>query len=260
MLATFSLRLAFGLAGSLLLLPSSIINPRFYRVHFLTILGLNALATVMASVLVSYWLWGLSAVAIILAFLGSIVWSLDGAPGGKPILWLSTLVQLGFLIAVDTQAHARISNEHISASIAANEPLLVADDVASAAVLGLAMTAMLMGHSYLVAPTMSLAPLLRLIAALMAVILARMVFAGIGLWSWTTDHSLVNLGDETVLWLPLRWGLGFVAPLILGAMAWQTAKIRSTQSATGILYVVVIFCFLGELTGQLLLRNTGTVL
>ena len=42
-------------------------------------------------------------------------------------------------------------------------------------------------------------------------------------------------------------------------MAWRTARIRSTQSATGILYVVVIFCFLGELTSQLL-RGTGMTL
>ena len=52
---------------------------------------------------------------------------------------------------------------------------------------------------------------------------------------------------------------GFVAPLALDWMAWQTARIRSTQSATGILYVVVIFCFLGELTSQLL-RETGMTL
>jgi len=58
----------------------------------------------------------------------------------------------------------------------------------------------------------------------------------------------------------VRWGLGFVAPLVLGVMAWQTARIRSTQSATGLLYVVVIFCFLGELTGQLLLSTTGYTL
>jgi hypothetical protein len=43
-------------------------------------------------------------------------------------------------------------------------------------------------------------------------------------------------------------------------MAWETAKIRSTQSATGILYVVVIVCFLGELTGQLLFDKTGYIL
>ncbi len=63
-----------------------------------------------------------------------------------------------------------------------------------------------------------------------------------------------------LLWLPLRWGLGFLAPLLLGGMAWQTARIRSTQSATGLLYVVVIFCFLGELTGQLLQGETGYAL
>jgi hypothetical protein len=57
----------------------------------------------------------------------------------------------------------------------------------------------------------------------------------------------------------LRWLLGFLAPLGLDWMAWQTARIRSTQSATGILYVVVIFCFLGELTSQLL-RGTGMTL
>jgi hypothetical protein len=61
------------------------------------------------------------------------------------------------------------------------------------------------------------------------------------------------------LWLPLRWGLGFAAPLGLTWMAWQTARIRSTQSATGILYVVVVFCFLGELTA-LLLRDGGLTL
>jgi hypothetical protein len=62
------------------------------------------------------------------------------------------------------------------------------------------------------------------------------------------------------MWLPLRWGLGFLGPLVLAWMAWQAAKIRSTQSATGILYVVVIFCFLGEMTSQLLLSTTGYAL
>ena len=62
--------------------------------------------------------------------------------------------------------------------------------------------------------------------------------------------------DDTQLLLPVRWLVGFAGPLVLGWMAWQTARIRSTQSATGILYVVVILCFLGELTG-LLLRDSG---
>ena len=137
--------------------------------------------------------------------------------------------------------------------------LLAPADVTSAAVLGSALSAMLMGHSYLIAPSMSQTPLMRLLGGLAAATLLRMALAGVGLWSWTAGHSLANLEDETVLWLPLRWGLGFVAPLVLGWMAWQTARIRSTQSATGILYVVVILCFLGELTAELL-RGAGLTL
>src|SRR5262249_4053513 len=128
---------------------------------------------------------------------------------------------------------------------AASFSMRLADELTSAALLGSATTAMLMGHSYLITPTMSLTPLRRLLCALLASLTLRMVLAGLGLWSWTREHSLVNLEDETVLWLPLRWGIGLLAPLILGWMAWQTARIRSTQSATGILYVIVIFCFLG---------------
>ncbi|HMC67137.1 MAG TPA: hypothetical protein VKI65_19535, partial [Gemmataceae bacterium] len=121
-------------------------------------------------------------------------------------------------------------------------------------------TAMLMGHSYLIAPAMSMTPLMRLLVLLFGATMLRMLLAGAGLWFWTREHSLANLQDETVLWLPVRWGVGFVGPLVLGGMAFQTAKIRSTQSATGILYVVVILCFLGELTSQLLLRSTGSIL
>jgi hypothetical protein len=140
------------------------------------------------------------------------------------------------------------------------QPWSLADAAASAAILGTATTAMLMGHSYLIAPAMSIVPLQRLLAALFTALLGGMALAGVGLWSWTRAHSLLNLEEAAALWLPLRWGLGFVGPLVLCGMAWQTAKIRSTQSATGILYVVVIFCFLGELTGQLLFESTQGVL
>jgi hypothetical protein len=137
---------------------------------------------------------------------------------------------------------------------------VLADDLTSAALLGAATTAMLIGHSYLIAPAMSLTPLLRLLAVLVVATLVRMGVAGVGLWFWTNAPASPSLETETMLWLPVRWLLGFVGPLGLGWMAWETAKIRSTQSATGILYVVVILCFLGELTSQLLLGKTGIVL
>jgi hypothetical protein len=87
----------------------------------------------------------------------------------------------------------------------------------------------------------------------------RALVDGGALGHWTSEHSLGNLEGDVLFWLPVRWAVGLLAPLVLTVMAWQTARIRSTQSATGILYVVVIFCFLGELTGMLL-REKGVTL
>jgi hypothetical protein len=243
MLAIFCLRLAAGLLGALWLLSPSQVNPRFYRTHFLTALGLAAVALVFLRDQASLALGTALGGGMLLAFLGSVAWSLDRAPAGRSLIALTTLA---FVTALGL---ARTTQEPGDAS------WLLAADLSSAALLGIATTAMLMGHSYLIAPTMSLTPLLRLLAALFVVTVLRMAVAGTGLWFWTAEHSLSKL-DEVTLWLPLRWGLGFLAPLVLGWMAWQAAVIRSTQSATGILYVVVIFCFLGELTSQLLVGVT----
>jgi hypothetical protein len=248
MLASFCLRLACGLIGSLLLLNPAQVNPRFYKVHFLTVLGLVVVAFCFPT---KDWpVLSAPAMAVawggLLAFLGWASWSLEGAPGGRTLIVLTTLDLAAALVLLEPE-------------LAPQVPLAwtLAGSFTSAALLGTATTAMLMGHSYLIAPAMSLVPLLRLLAALGVSVLLRLAVAAVGLWSWTAGHSLFNLGDVTVLWLPVRWGLGFAGPLLFGWMAWQAARIRSTQSATGILYVVVIFCFLGELTSLLLQSNSG---
>jgi hypothetical protein len=254
MLAIFALRLATGLIASLLLLNPAQVNPRFYRTHFLTGLGLTAVAIVFLWDTADADLgWALGA-ASGLALLGSIVWMLERAPAGRT---LTVLTAMALAVALGLARSAGVQRAEADLDGMERNELawLLADDYSSAALLGSATTAMLIGHSYLIAPAMALTPLLRLLQALFASALVRMVLAGAGLWYWTGEPALVNL--ETALWLVPRWGLGFAGPLALGWMAWETAKIRSTQSATGILYVVVIFCFLGELTGQLLLAKTG---
>jgi hypothetical protein len=248
MLAVFSLRLAAGMIGCLLLLPPTVINPRFFRTHFLTALGLSCLALLWERDSTGWPLLTLLGMAMTLAFVGSLVWGLEGAPGGRTFMVLTALTlaaALGWL-------------EWTTADQPALIPLLLGD-LTSAALLGSALTAMLLGHSYLIAPTMSLTPLMRLLATLAIALVARLGVDAYALACFTSTHSLVTLKSDAVLWLPLRWLLGFLAPLGLDWMAWQTARIRSTQSATGILYVVVIFCFLGELTSQLL-RQSGMTL
>jgi hypothetical protein len=243
MLATFCLRLALGMMAALLLFPSNLVNQRFYRSHFLIVLGL----TVVAAFTMTYRSGSLVAAtaAIILALFGSLAWSLDGAPCGRVFIALTTLA-LGAAVGITWQS--ALEGTTLSRCV---------DEFTSAAVLGTAMTAMLMGHSYLVAPSMSITPLMRLLGGLFIALLLRMAVAGAAYLSWATERSPVTLTSEAFYWLPVRWLVGFAAPLILAWMAWQAAKIRSTQSATGILYVVVILCFLGELCGLLLLESTG---
>ncbi|RMF61589.1 MAG: hypothetical protein D6743_13310, partial [Calditrichaeota bacterium] len=56
------------------------------------------------------------------------------------------------------------------------------------------------------------------------------------------------------------WGrvaFGLVVPLIFGFMVWSAAKIRSTQSATGILYATIVLVLLGETFARVLFLITG---
>src|SRR5579884_2907935 len=239
MLAVFCLRLAVGLLACLLLLAPAQVNPRYYRTHFLTALGLTGLALAFVWETAGWPVLILLFVGLGLALLGSLSWALEGAPGGRSLIVATPLV-LGTALGL---------HDHGTA-------LFLAGDLTSAALLGAALSAMLMGHIYLMAPAMSLTPLMRLLAALVVALVARLAVDGYALGSWTTAHPSATLRSDVLLWLPVRWGGGFVLPLVLTWMAWQSACIRSTQSATGILYVVVIFCFLGELIG-LLLRDDG---
>jgi hypothetical protein len=240
-LPVFALRLAAGMVACLLLLSPALVNPRFYRVHFLVALGLTTVAGVCEYGTAGWLLWTLLGAAGLFALAGSCAWALEGAPGGRTLIVLAALALGGALACVE------------AATAAPGESLARVALVAltSAGVLGSALTAMLMGHSYLIAPAMSLKPLLRLIAALAVSTAARMAVDGVGL-CWTSGAAVGTLDNERLLLLLVRWAVGFAGALGLTWMAWRTARIRSTQSATGILYVVVVFCFLGELTSRLL--------
>jgi len=243
------MRLAAGLILMLPLLSRADIPPRFFRVHFLTALGLLAVVGVFVYDTADVLLWSLFGVSALLCVVGSIVWHLDDAPGGVWTILLTPIALAGCL------AYGGMLQRG-----AADTPLRIADDVLSALVVGGATTAMLMGHSYLISPAMSISPLMRLLAAVGVAVMLRIALACYGLSEWTEHQSMSNLESEMLLWLPVRWILGLIAPLILCWMAWETARIRSTQSATGILYVVVIVAFLGELTSLLLVEKTGFVL
>jgi hypothetical protein len=241
MLATFCARLALGLIAGLALLSPyrRQLHPRFYRTHFLTALGLLVVATFAAWGDVGPWTRVLLASATGTSLLGAISWTLEPAPAGRTLL----LVPWALLIA----ALASVSNSFLA----------FADQFSSALFLGIGLTAMLVGHSYLISPGMTLTPLMCCFRGGAVALVLRVAVIGEGLWRWTDLHPTYNLNNEVVLWLPVRWLVGILAPLGFGWMAFSAARIRSTQSATGILYVVVVCGFLGELLGLLLTRQTG---
>ena len=54
-----------------------------------------------------------------------------------------------------------------------------------------------------------------------------------------------------------RWLVGLLVPAVFIYMADDCIRRRSTQSATGILYVTAVLIFIGEIVALYLVRATG---
>ena len=124
-----------------------------------------------------------------------------------------------------------------SGGVVAGLPVLVELLMLGAATGG-TLAAMILGHWYLVTPHLSERPLVlgaRLLTAVVAVqVLLFVVWAAAGVGTGRPFGALVG-GTAVFVWLRLLVGLLF--PLALSWMAWQTARSRSMESATGLLYL-----------------------
>lgn len=215
----------------------------YYRVHSYVLLGLGVLAALVAPTLESYKLWPAIVVAVS-AYLSAIAWHYDKA--GPGLLLLFAVAASAILGAWQ----AEIGPVNDAPVLALRWFLWKADPVTGGLVLGAPMGAMLLGHWYLNSPGMQLAPLRRLVVLIALATMLRIAVSGTGAW---LDFARVGVPEtSTMLFLVLRWLAGLAAPLMLAYMTWKTLDIPNTQSATGILYVVVIVTFVGELTAQLL--------
>ena len=138
--------------------------------------------------------------------------------------------------------------------------LTLASFVSSAALLGGACTAMILGHWYLVLPSMEVSLLKRVVkfhigsAVVRIVVVGAVVAAALASWQSPTgagfDRYLVSI-EAVFLWQRILFGLA--GPLVLAWLTWETAKIQSTQSATGILYVDFFTVIVGEVLAKYLL-------
>lgn len=240
MLAAFCLRLSLGLVAFLPLLPADRMHPRFFRTQYLTALGLSIVAILMGYDSTSWQSWSLIG-AVVVSLLGSLIWTLEPPPFGRGIGVLATM-----MLAVGSATFATTAIDW----------LIWADAVTSGLLLGGTVTAMLVGHSYLISPGLTIRPMMTMIIVCALCLLARAVVLGIRALPLLTGGEHVQSSDYWLWFIP-RCLIGLGGPLVFGFLTYRTAKIESTQSATGILYVVVFCTFVGELFGMLIQRAVG---
>jgi len=127
--------------------------------------------------------------------------------------------------------------------------------LAGAMALGSALTGLSLGHWYLVSPTLSVGPLIRVTFLCVGAIVAQLVLLPWLLLSAGT--SLSTLFSEDVLFLGVRIVFGLLVPLVALIMTWRTARIRSLDSATGLLYIVAALVLAGEIAARSLFFLNG---
>jgi hypothetical protein len=248
MLADFALRLAFGLALMLLLTPWRLVPPAFFRTHCLVILGLLVLAGLDASRDgVRGPLLAAVVAAGVLAYAGAVTWGVGLPRVAVPVTALVALLCAAELVVV-------------SRSMVGGLWLLrSASRLSSGFLLGATLTAMLLGHYYLTAPAMSIDPLKRFVRLSGWGLGVRAAVAGLALGLWAREAGSLHVSAGPPLFLAMRWGMGLLGPAVATVLAWKTVQIRSTQSATGILYIAMTLLLFGEMTAIILSRESWYV-
>src|SRR5216683_2297846 len=148
---------------------------------------------------------------------------------------------------------------------------------ASALALGGVLTAMWLGHWYLVTPALSEKPLQFATTLVLLGVLAQVIFAVTAGPTTPYAHTssatptvtatapttapgaaptpnpnvkplnapvVTPLSTDAIGWVRIL--VSFVIPLVLGGLAWKLIRDRSFQSATGMLYLVVVCTLAGE--------------
>ena len=238
-IAFFALRLIFGMSLMLCIMPRRNVPSAFFRIILLVALGLAALFALTSPAML--W-WGIA--LGVAAFVGSVCWLLEQRGAGMAAIGM--VLALSFITA-------NLLTETLAVGPAYGHWLPRMSALASAGTLGAAMTGMLLGHRYLTAPGMPLAPLIWLNAGLGLAAVFRGLVSAAALAS-----GIAVLSESTFwIWLALRWLAGILGPMAACIMVHRILRYRNTQAATGVLFVAVILTFIGELTADLLQRALG---
>ena len=118
---------------------------------------------------------------------------------------------------------------------------LLAQSLLLAAATGGVFAAMILGHWYLVTPKLPEGPLVMIARVLLAVVALQLVFFVISLAAGAGSGGgpFAPLTGPWALFVWLRLLVGLIFPLVISWAAIQTARTRSMELATGLLYINV---------------------
>ena len=130
--------------------------------------------------------------------------------------------------------------------------------LAGAMTLGAALVGLSLGHWYLVSPGLAVRPLIWVTFLCLAAVVAQIVLIPLLLLVPGARPDRVSaLFSDSVLFFAVRVVFGLIVPLGALFMTWRTARIRSLDSATGLLYIVVALVLAGEIAARTLFFLTG---
>jgi len=189
----------------------------------------------------------LASVTLVMAYLAALLMR----RGGRSSSGLLVAAAVATLLATATDGW-------MIAGAAGAKWFFSANALAAAALLGAVTVGMLLGHWYLVRIRLDISHLMRFarfyavaVAARAAFLIAGLVDAGLRSPSGL-ERFLRTMAVDRGLFFWQRLFFGILGPAAFAGMVYETARIRSTQSATGILYLAVIFVVYGEFLARYL--------
>jgi hypothetical protein len=254
----FFTHLGIGLLACMLLVPLQKLGRPFFTLNSLLVLAFLVLA------LATRWSRGQPLpreIALCVALAAAYAASIRFRSNAVSLLLLGAAVAAGGVsIWREASLLAALPEARLSVG------LLSAHFFTSALLLGSVTLDMILGHFYLVVPKLSFGPLRRLTLAFAVALGLRLVVSAYTLvrswdvWSsaWKADSTRFLL--QYGFFLTLRVLFGIVGPVVLVYLVWECVRIRSNQSATGILYVATAIVLIGEIASKYFLTTAAILL
>ncbi len=242
----FLLSLTLGLWGF-----TAFINPKLTGSGFIKLISSLCIGTTFMGLALNFWRSSLTLPmsGFYLGTLFLLTWQYFNSKEGRSFLGWVFYALLTSLLVVQTyifhQYDFKVFSFFMSSSL----------------LLGSIVFAMVLGHWYLVVPKLSELPLVRLTQLTWLILFIKLIVAGFFI---NSHREFFELGTSKGAGYSFNWMIltmrilwGYVVVLIMSFFSYRLVKMRSTQSATGVLYAMTFFILAGELVSSYLYFQYG---